>query len=183
MAALRHLCNIPCHAIPTRRLERSRSPPAIFHGWRRSQGSASACRGKAPMNHDVSIMMRALGQVQNMDRPVTVQLHVHKERGMVCLRPVKAGAHILAYVHIAYATDAFESLHVQCINNQEVRANNTLQEGQHIAWHETPTTKLWTQWVLGAQESCDCTPLFVLQCAISCCCIFSFSQHEKNLGF
>ena len=85
-------------------------------------------------------MMRALGQVPN-----TVQLHVHKERGMVCLRPVKAGA------HNAYATDAFESLHVRCRNNQEVRAHNTLQEGQHIAWRETPATKPWTQRVLAAQ--------------------------------
>ena len=73
------------------------------------------------LSHDVSIVMRALGQVPNMDRPVTVQLHVHEECGMVCLRPVKAGAHMLAAVHIAYATDAFESLHVQCSsNNQEV---------------------------------------------------------------
>ena len=56
-------------------------------------------------------MMRSLGQVRNMDRPVTVQVHVHKERGMVCLRPVRADAQILADVHIAYATDAFESVH------------------------------------------------------------------------
>ena len=41
------LCNIPCNAIPTRRLERCRSPSAVCHGWRRSQGSTSACRGKA----------------------------------------------------------------------------------------------------------------------------------------
>ena len=143
-------------------------------------------------------MMRALGQVPKMDRPVTVQLHVHKERGMVCLRPVKDGAHIVAHVHITYATDAFESLHVQCSNNQEVRAHNTLQEGQHIAWRETPTTKPWTQRVLGAQERCqpplqvpntfnfrryvtprcNCTPHFVIQCAIPCCCIFL--QHAKT---
>ena len=63
----------------------------------------------AALCHDVSNMMRSRGQVPNifMNRPVTVQLHVHKERGMVCLRPVKAGAHILGPVHIAYATDAF----------------------------------------------------------------------------
>ena len=87
-----------------------------------------------------------------MDRPVTVQLHVLKERGMVSLRPVKAGAHVLADVHIVHATDAFESLHVQCSNKQEVRAH-ALQEGQHIAWRETPTTKPWTQRV-GSTSFC-----------------------------
>ena len=90
-----------------------------------------------------------------MDGQETVQLHVHKERCIVCLRPVKAGAHILADVHIAYATDAFESLHVQCSNNQKIRAHTTLQEGQHIAWRETPTTKPWTQRVFGAQRRCQ----------------------------
>ena len=76
--------------------------------------------------------MRSLGQVPNMDRPVTVQLHVHKERGMVCLRPVKAGAHILADVHIAYATDAFESLHVHCRNNQEVRTHQRIKKANTV---------------------------------------------------
>ena len=66
-------------------------------------------------------MMRSLGQVPNnlMDRPVTVQLHVHKERGMVCLRPVKVGAQILTDVNIAHATGAFESVHVPCCNSAQ----------------------------------------------------------------
>ena len=70
-------------------------------------------------------MMRSLGQVPNilMDRPVTVQLRVHKERGMVCLHPVKAGARILTDAHIAHATVAFESVHVPCGNNQEIEAH------------------------------------------------------------
>ena len=56
-------------------------------------------------------MMGSLGQMPHMDRPVTVQVHVHKERGIVCLLSVEAGAQILADVHIAYANDACESVH------------------------------------------------------------------------
>ena len=59
-----------------------------------------------------------------MDRPVTVQLHVHRERGMVRLRPVKAGAQILTDVHIVCETDAVESVHVPCGNFK--RANTFL---------------------------------------------------------
>ena len=82
-----------------------------------------------------------------------------QERGMVCVRPVKAGAHILADVHVAYATDAFESLHVQCSNKQEVRAHKNTSRRPTHAWRETPATKPWTQRPLGAPWRDPCQPL------------------------
>ena len=63
---------------------------------------------------DVSIMMRALGQVPNMDRPVKVQLHVHEERG----HGMFASSHISLLTSTSHAQLMLLRASMQCSNKQ-----------------------------------------------------------------